>query len=265
MVTRPETTEHIVKAYDDEFARLERMFNEICGLAESSLDNSLRAVSRRDEALSEQVRAQDKEIDRLETEIEALVVRMLALRQPVANDLRYIVAMLRMGSDIERIGDYAKNIAKRVPALASLPPSPVQRSVTRLGRVVQTMLKDVFDACLEKDTEKAIAVWQADEEADELYTSIFRELLTYMMEDPRYITAGTHLMFIAKNLERIGDHATNIAETLHYRERGERLDERRLKLDKSAQVVVDYMATQNPTAEATTDPAEGADAETDKE
>lgn len=237
MTGRTEHSEHIVKAYDEEFDRLNKLFNQMCGIAESSLDGALRAVARRDDHLAEQIRSQDKELDHLETEVEALVVRMLALRQPVANDLRFIVAMLRMASDIERIGDYAKNIAKRVSALSQLPPSPVVRSVSRLGRVVQTLLKDVFDACSENDVQKAIAVWEGDEEADELYTSIFRELLTYMMEDPRYISTGTHLLFIAKNLERIGDHATNIAETLYFRETGTRLDDRRPKNDESAGVI----------------------------
>ncbi len=226
-----EQSNHIVKSYDDEFQRLTKMFNQMCGLAESSVDGAMRSVAKRDENLAEQIRKQDKELDQLETDIEALVVRMLALRQPVANDLRYIVSMLRMGSDIERIGDYAKNIAKRVPSLSHMPSSPVQRSVGRLGKVVQNLLKDVFDACMEKDLEKAVAVWEGDEEADELYTSIFRELLTYMMEDPRYITTGTHLLFIAKNLERIGDHATNIAETLYFRETGTRMEDRRPKND----------------------------------
>jgi len=234
-----DSAEHITRVYDEEFARLHKMFSQMSGLAESQLDGALRAVAKRDATLANTVRARDAEIDQIEADVDALVVRMLALRQPVANDLRYVVAMLRMSADIERIGDYAKNIAKRVPSLTQMPVTPVSRSVIRLGRLVQAMLKDVFDACVEEDLEKAIAVWESDDEVDELYTSIFRELLTYMMEDPRYISTGTHLLFIAKNLERIGDHATNIAETLHFRIEGVRLDERRPKADRTNSVVVE--------------------------
>lgn len=247
MSSSADSVEHITRVYDEEFASLRKMFSQMSGLAESQIDGALRAIQKRDVALAETVRARDVEIDKLETEVDALVVRMLALRQPVANDLRYVVAMLRMSSDIERMGDYAKNIAKRVPSLVQMPVSPVTRSVIRLGRLVQAMLKDVFDACLEEDLDKAISVWEADGEVDELYTSIFRELLTYMMEDPRYISTGTHLLFIAKNLERIGDHATNIAETLHFRISGERLDERRPKADLTNSVIVE--TTDDPSIE----------------
>lgn len=227
------STAHIVTAYDQEFAQLRKLFSEMSGLAESQLDGALRALSKRDTSIAEDVRRSDRRLDTLEAEVDALVVRMLALRQPVANDLRMVIAMLRSASDIERIGDYAKNIAKRIPTLSQMPVSPVTRSVTRLGRLTQAMLKDVFDAYADQDVEKAIVVWEADEEVDELYTSVFRELLTYMMEDPRYITSCTHLLFIAKNLERIGDHATNIAETLHFQVEGVRLEERRPKADAS--------------------------------
>ena len=156
-----------------------------------------------------------------------------ALRQPMANDLRYVVSTLRTSSDIERIGDYAKNIAKRAMALNQLPAEPLLRGVLRIGRPVQAMLKDVMDAHLQGDTAKAIEVWEADEEVDALYTSLFRELLTYMMEDPRHITPCTHLLFIAKNLERIGDHATNIAEIIHFQVEGVSLGDRRPKADAS--------------------------------
>ncbi len=250
-MTAADQSEHIVKAYDDEFAQLRKLFSQMSGLAEAQLDGAMRAVAKRDESLAESVRIKDKDIDDLETEIEALVVRMLALRQPVANDLRFIVAMLRMSADIERIGDYAKNIAKRVGALAQMQTggnNQVYRSVSSLGRLVQAMLKDVFDACTDEDLDKAVSVWEADQEVDALYTSIFRELLTYMMEDPRYITAGTHLLFIAKNLERIGDHATNVAETLHYRIDGKRLEERRPKDDDSNMIVVGNPEGEPPAA-----------------
>ena len=235
MVSKPD---HIHGAYNEEFERLTKLFSQMGGLAESQFSDSIKSVSRRDAELALQVKERDKEIDALEQEVEQLVVRMLALRQPVANDLRYIVATLKTAADIERIGDYAKNIGKRAQALSQLPVSPMTRSIGRLGALVQTMLKDIFDAYLEGNVEKAVSVWEADEEVDELYTSIFRELLTYMMEDPRHITPCTHLLFIAKNIERIGDHATNIAETLHYQVEGTQLEERRRKADASNYMVV---------------------------
>lgn len=229
---------HIVAAYDEEFKKLTKMVAGMGGLAERQLAGALNAIEKRDDQLAKTIKAADKDIDSLEQDIESLVVRMLALRQPVANDLRYIVSTLRTSSDIERIGDYAKNIAKRAIALNQLPTEPLLRGVLRMGRPVQTMLKDVMDAHLQGDTSKAIEVWEADKEVDALYTSLFRELLTYMMEDPRHITPCTHLLFIAKNLERIGDHATNIAETIHFRVEGVPLSERRPKADASNYAVV---------------------------
>ncbi len=229
---------HIHAAYNEEIKKLTKLLARMGGLAESQLSNALTAIERRDDALALSVKDGDREIDALEREVENLVVRMLALRQPMANDLRYIVSTLRTASDIERIGDYAKNIAKRAIALNQLPAEPLLRGVIRTGRPVQAMLKDVMDAHLQGDTAKAIEVWEADEEVDALYTSLFRELLTYMMEDPRHITSCTHLLFIAKNLERIGDHATNIAETIHYQVEGVAMAERRPKADASNYAVV---------------------------
>jgi phosphate transport system protein len=224
---------HIHAEYDNEFKKLTKLLARMGGLAESQLANALIAMEKRDNKLAMVVKDGDKEIDALEHEIESLVVRMLALRQPMANDLRYVVSTLRTSSDIERIGDYAKNIAKRAMALNQLPAEPLLRGVLRIGRPVQAMLKDVMDAHLQGDTAKAVEVWEADEEVDALYTSLFRELLTYMMEDPRHITPCTHLLFIAKNLERIGDHATNIAEIIHFQVEGVSLGDRRPKADAS--------------------------------
>ncbi len=224
---------HIHAEYDNEFKKLTKLLARMGGLAESQLANALIAIEKRDNKLAMAVKDGDKEIDALEHDIESLVVRMLALRQPMANDLRYVVSTLRTSSDIERIGDYAKNIAKRAMALNQLPAEPLLRGVLRIGRPVQAMLKDVMDAHLQGDTAKAIEVWEADEEVDALYTSLFRELLTYMMEDPRHITPCTHLLFIAKNLERIGDHATNIAEIIHFQVEGVSLGDRRPKADAS--------------------------------
>ncbi len=160
-------------------------------------------------------------------------VRLLALRQPVAQDLRAIVAALSISGDIERIADYAANVAKRSLVLNQLPPVGPVAGVVRLGRLVQEIVKTVLDAYVEEDVEKAVRVWRQDEEVDDMYTSLFRELLTYMMEDPRNITPSIHLMFMAKNIERIGDHATNIAETIHFLVRGKPLPAARPKGDAS--------------------------------
>jgi len=230
---------HIVAAYDEEFQRLTKLITQMGALAETQLQSALQAVERRDEALAGKVKDQDQQIDAIEREIDALVIRMLALRQPVANDLRFILATLRCSSEVERVGDYAKNMAKRATALSQMPVTPLTRGVARMGALVQAMLKDVMDAFLQGDVEKAVEVWESDEEVDSLYTSLFRELLTYMMEDPRHITPCTHLLFIAKNLERIGDHATNIAEIIHFQVEGEMLADRRPKADASNYTVMD--------------------------
>jgi phosphate transport system protein len=156
----------------------------------------------------------------------------------MAQDLREVIAALKISSDIERIGDYAANVAKRVLALTQLPQVRPLHAIPRMGRLTQEMLKEVLDAYVEHDVEKAIRVWERDEEVDEMYTSLFRELLTYMMEDPRNITPCTHLLFIAKNIERVGDHSTNIAETIHFLVRGKPLELIRPKGDKSSFAVV---------------------------
>ena len=156
---------------------------------------------------------------------------MLALRQPMAQDLREIIAALKISSDIERIGDYAANVAKRAIALTQSPPMRPVGGVARMGRLVQQIIKDTLDAFGAKDADKAVAAWKRDQDVDDMYNSLFREMLTYMMEDPRNIGPSTHLMFIAKNIERIGDHATNIAEIIHYEITGEQLPDQRPKLD----------------------------------
>lgn len=231
--------EHIASAYDEDLQSLSNMVSRMSGLAEAQLAAALTAVESRNDEQAQAVRKADKEIDDLELEIEAFAIRTIALRQPMANDLRYIISCQKTVSDIERIGDYAKNIAKRSLALNQVPPMPMTRSIIRMGRSVQSMLKDVFDAFAQGDDQKAIAVWEADEDVDNLYTSLFRELLTYMMEDPRHITPCTHLLFIAKNIERMGDLATNVAETVHYRVTGEALAEKRPKADASTYTVIE--------------------------
>ena len=176
----------------------------------------------------------DVRIDQLERQISAQTIRMLALRQPMAQDLRQVVAALKISSDIERIGDYAANVAKRAIALTQSPPMRPVGGIARMGRLVQQIIKDTLDAFSDNDADKAVAAWKRDQDVDDMYNSLFRELLTYMMEDPRNIGPSTHLMFIAKNIERIGDHATNIAETVHFLVLGRPIEALRPKGDNTS-------------------------------
>ena len=205
---------------------------------ESQVAAAARAVAERDSDAATRAVEQDPSVDALERDIEQQVIRLLALRQPMAMDLRQIVAALKMTGDLERIGDYASNIAKRSIVLGqfSLPFSLT--GIGHMARLVQENLKLIIDAIGENDVERAVQVWRSDLAVDGIYNALFRELVTYMMEDPRNITPCTHLLFIAKNFERIGDHATNIAETLHYAVTGEVLPAGRPKGDNSAYAVV---------------------------
>jgi phosphate transport system protein len=196
------------------------------------------AMVRRDAALAAEVVTRDAALDQLEREIEAFCIRILATRQPMASDLRFIVAAMKVSHDLERIGDYARNGAKRSVVLAQQPPLGSLNGFQRMSVLVQENLKLAIDALVNDDAEAAQRVWAADEPIDNVYNGIFREMLTHMMEDPRNITAAIHLLFIAKNLERIGDHATNIAETVHYAVRGDSLPDERPKADASAYAVV---------------------------
>ncbi|HIJ38956.1 MAG TPA: phosphate signaling complex protein PhoU [Rhodospirillaceae bacterium] len=210
------TPEHTVRSYDEELGHLNNLIARMGGLAEAQLDGALTALVRRDSDLAGKVIAADHKVDEMEQEIHSFTVRLLALRQPVAHDLRCIVGALKASGDLERIADYATNVAKRTLILNQLPPVQPTAVVPRLGRLVQEIVKEILDAYVDQNIEKALAVWKQDEEVDDMYTGLFRELITYMMEDPRNITPCIHLMFIAKNIERIGDHATNIAETIHF-------------------------------------------------
>ncbi|MDP2698843.1 phosphate signaling complex protein PhoU [Thalassospira sp.] len=214
---------HIVSSFDEELTRLNNIISQMGGLAESQLISAIRAVVKRDSELAEKVIVSDLRLDNLEQEVQDFVVRFLALRQPMADDLRQVVTALKLSNDLERIGDLAKNIAKRSQVLNQVPPIRPVQAIPNMAKLAQEIIKDVLDAYIEGDAEKAQRVWARDQEVDEMYNSLFRELLTYMMEDPRNITASTHLLFIAKNIERIGDHATNIAETIYYRIKGEDL------------------------------------------
>jgi phosphate transport system protein len=226
--------EHIIKGYGEELERLRKTVAEMGGLAESQLADAIDAVARRDSRLAARVIESDEQVDRLERELDNLAIRLLALRQPMARDLREIVAALKIAADLERIADYAANVAKRAIALTQSPPVAPVHALPRMAKFSLLLVKDVIDAYVGRDTEKAIRVWNSDEELDAMYSSLFRELLTYMMEDPRNIGPCTHLLFMAKNIERIGDHATNIAENVCYVVRGTPLTEARPKGDQSS-------------------------------
>ena len=233
-----ETPQHVVKSYDQELKRLRSMITQMGGIVETQVALAAEAIMHRDAAAAARAVEEDPKVDALEREVETFVIRLLALRQPVAGDLRQIVAALKITGDIERIGDYAANVAKRSIVLAefSLPYSLT--GLAHMARLVQQQLKSVIDAFGDNDADKAMEVWRSDQVVDDIYNAIFRELITYMMEDPRNITPCTHLLFIAKNLERIGDHATNVAETVYYAVKGESLPESRPKGDTSAYAVV---------------------------
>jgi phosphate transport system protein len=231
-------SEHIIKSYDEELRRLDSAIVQMGGLAEQQLAGAIDAVVTRDSELGAAVVAGDSAVDQLERDIDALVVRLLALRQPMARDLRAILAALRISSDLERIADYAANVAKRSIALNAIPPVKPVYAIPRMGKLAEALIRDVLDAYVARDADKALVVWNRDEELDEMYSGLFRELLTYMMEDPRSITAGTHLLFMAKNIERIGDHATNIAETLYFLVHGVPLAQARPKGDQTSSAIV---------------------------
>ena len=224
--------DHTLRAYDEDLDAITAELARMGGLTEAEVADSIRAIARRDITLAQTVINRDAGLDAMELDIERKAIRLIALRQPVADDLRRTVAAMKVSSNLERIGDLAKNIAKRAIVIArSEPVTPLTGSIERMGELVTTRLKDVLDALSSREVEQAVAVWRLDHEIDEHYDTIFRELLTYMMGDPRTITACAHLLFVAKNLERIGDHATNIAEILHYEITGVELTDERPKSD----------------------------------
>jgi phosphate transport system protein len=233
--------EHTAKAFDVDLQDLSRMVAEMGGLAEKQIADSIDALAKRDSERAERVIAADTAIDGLQREIEERSVQTIARRQPMAVDLREIVSALRIANDLERIGDLAKNIAKRVmPITADFHPQKLIRGVEHMGALVLTQLKQVLDSYASHDLEKALAVWNGDEEIDAMCTSLFRELLTYMMEDPRHITFCIHLMFSAKNIERMGDHATNIAETVYFMVQGRPITDERPKGDTLAALAAEH-------------------------
>jgi len=222
--------EHLVKSFDTELKRLRDMMSQMGGIVESQLANATKAILQRDSDAAGRAVEDDSKVDALEREVEQFVIRLLALRQPMAVDLRVILSSIKIAAALERIADYAKNTAKRSIVLSqTAPPASAVAGLDRLGRLVRTALKDVLDAFAHGDVVKAHDVWERDEEIDQVYTGLFRELLTYMMEDPRMITGCTHLMFMAKNIERAGDHVTNIAELVSFRTTGHGFEEERRK------------------------------------
>jgi phosphate transport system protein len=224
--------DHTIRSYDNELDEITRRVAEMGGLAEKQIADSLDSLTKRDSVRAQRVIATDSTIDALQREIEEKSILTIARRQPMAVDLREIVGALRVANDLERIGDLAKNIGKRVIALPDdFYPQKLIRGVEHMASMVLAQLKLVLDAYATRELGKALTVWKSDEEIDSLCTSLFRELLTYMMEDPRHITFCIHLMFCAKNIERMGDHATNIAETVYYMIEGRTIGDERPKGD----------------------------------
>ena len=215
-------TEHTLKSFEEELNKLSAECARMGGLTEAQVADAVTAVVKRNQELAGNVVSRDDRLDVAERDIERRAIRLIALRQPMADDLRRTVAAMKIANNLERCGDLAKNIAKRtLVIIESDPMTPLTRSIDRMGKLVLQRLTAVLDAYARQDLERALAVWSHDEDVDEHYNSLFRELLTYMMGDPRTITACAHLLFVAKNLERIGDHATNIAEIVHYQITGE--------------------------------------------
>ena len=224
--------EHIVSAFENELKGLAQRVAEMGGLVEKQIVGAIDSLIRADVPLAEEVRRADPPIDTMQREIEETGILIIARRQPMAVDLREVVGALRIAADLERVGDLAKSIAKRAIAINGQVTLPkVTGGFDAMARLALERVKRVLDAYAQRDVASALEVWRADGDIDALYNSLFRELLTYMLEDPRNIGSCTHLLFCAKNLERIGDHATNIAETIHYIVTGSALAEERPKLD----------------------------------
>ena len=220
------TTGHTIKAFDRDLDQLRASIAEMGGLAEAAITGAMRALVDRDLAAAQTVIDNDKRLDALEAEVERLAVQVIALRAPMANDLREVVAALKIAGVVERMGDYAKNIAKRVHAIEGSTELEPLSLLPEMARITGEMVHMVLDAFVQRDAEKARLVCERDRAVDDFYNSIFRTLLTFMMEKPQSITAATHLLFVAKNLERIGDHATNVAEMVYFAATGTHLGER---------------------------------------
>jgi len=218
--------EHTVKAFDNDIGQLRGLISQMGGMAEDAIARAMQALQQTDLQLAAEVRAGDKAIDAIEAEVERLAVRIIALRAPLAVDLREVVAALKIASVVERIGDYAKNIAKRVPLIESEHRIEPVSVLPAMGRMAAEMLRDVLDAFGARDAAAAVRVSESDSALDDFYDAIFRTLVTYMVENPATISQCAHLLFVAKNLERIGDQATNIAEMVYFAATGAQMPDR---------------------------------------
>ena len=215
------TSGHTLKAFDEDLDRLRALISQMGGLAEHSIRESMRCLAQRDLEGAKLIIADDKKLDALEIETERRAVQLIALRAPMAGDLRDVVAALKISGVVERIGDYAKNIAKRIPLIESVGKIEALSLMPEMARIATEMVHDVLNAFVNRDADAAVRVIERDQAVDDFYNSIFRTLLTFMMENPHNIGQSTHLLFIAKNVERVGDHATNIAEMVYFAATGE--------------------------------------------
>ena len=234
----PQSGEHTVKAFDDDIGELRARVSEMGGIAETAIGDAVHALIKHDLETAQRVVDNDPKLNELDAECERLAVRLIALRAPMADDLREAVAAMKIANVIERIGDYAKNIAKRVPVFEQRGEIEPLSILPAMAQVVAEMVHDVLDAFAARDAEKALAVIERDNAVDDFYNSLFRALLTYMMENSHNITQATHLLFIAKNLERVGDHATNIAEMVYFAATGEHLGDRHEDEDEPDRTVI---------------------------
>ena len=216
-------SDHIVKAFDEELQTLKNMLARMGGLAEEELARAIDAISRRDGALADQVIASDAQVDALEREVEERAILVIARRQPMASDLREIMVAIRVSSDLERIGDFAKNIAKRVPLMSGKIPSSALEQLGRMGEIVVEMIRTAMDAYAKRDVDLARAVTIRDDVVDQLNKDLFVDFVAYVVKNPENATEVAHLLFTAKNLERIGDHTTNVAQMIYFTETGENL------------------------------------------
>jgi phosphate transport system protein len=230
---------HTVASFDEDLGAISKLISDMGDLARSMVAGSTRALLNSDNALAQRVVSDDAIMDARQRELDDRAITLIAKRQPMANDLRHIMTVLKIAGDLERIGDLAKNIAKRALAVASEAyPKPLMTGMRHMTEMVQNQLKDVLDALTTRDADKAMKVWHSDQQVDAMYNSLFRELLTYMMEDPRNIGLCTHFLFGAKNIERIGDHTTNIAENVYYLVHGVPLADDRPKGDQTSSTLI---------------------------
>lgn len=232
--------QHIVSSFDRDLEAIQAQIMKMGGLVEAAIMDSAKALETRDQELADKVRQGDKAIDALDDLINEETARLLVLRQPMAEDLRVVLSVMRISANLERIGDYAKNIAKRMNILADMSPiNDSAGSLRRMAREVELMLKDALDSYIQRDADLATDIIQRDEEVDQMYNALFREFITFMMEDARNITPCMHLHFIAKNIERMGDHVTSIAEQVVYLVTGEHYDDTRPKADLTSTQALD--------------------------